>query len=1438
MPLAFSASIERASLQWQSYEVQTIAPGKELPNTRLRIELSNDFAQCFNETTLQCGILIDAPSIGIARSQLNVRQSCTKANTTIHCFLPPFTFRTTNDSIPISYVTQISGAVSQPQETGISLILDTTSPTLGKIQTGFCDGDQCFVAGNTPTPISVTFEDTLTSFQYRLVFLGKKASASIAQITECAGNTCIGNITIPCTDGEEFQMEMKSAGGITSREDAQNPILPATQPQTFTCKTKGPEILNITRVANGIAGQAVSGGTITFTARIRSPISQVTGILTAPNITGNASANTTIPPITATCRPASDSTDNHLHDCTWQVQQLNAGTYDVELRVDDALGLYDSAKERVTVLRLASAPSNGSLNLFSHKIIAVSPEAINRMALDLARNNYLPYPLYVTYELQKTKGNTRLFRQEIASCAYKLPNETNYTGAYNLFSFGGSRSESHILYPTSDGSGRNRLNLQIRAAPEVLAKSDTFNVRCTLALSVAEGDTLYSEPENETLTFDIRLRESPLGTPGQAFVDKIKYEEERLAGSDQEFLLKLREIRATMDGICTTIESINGAITLGTGVTNIIKVARDAAATNPFTAAAVPGLQAGLEGADKVTGTIDDAKAGTWYTAGTWIRNICYQVNCRGNVEYGMQKALQEQMPDILNNVCPGEGANKPAKSETNIDIGGTPASDVCRSLTVPNVEDSFVMSALSLCAGGMIYNAGKWQDINCGYLQCLKEQSLSGSSTAVCEVARGHKMCTQFVGEVFELPFVNIATNLAENVNGIIENLPQYVTRWLANRACKKIPLTPPNGDWKQMGCRWLGVALDALDYADATKRGFDKPMSDNAICLEALCNKEDGDCQLSYNRVEQLSEYTRYLQVNNWFVDQNRKSGGNAQKNNAGKNLFKNHDKDVREAYYASTACNAGSCVSPSEEQLNSFYFDQQSNVWRSESGVAGITVVKIGPESTQAMTDLKVGQEGGVGFEVLDKDNFFRARAYEAKHNALPNTVDGLTVPPAIANKPEYQIKAEQNELINERKEIDDQVQSLQQERDALLKKTDRSQREQNRLVVTGQELAQLTEKRAKSDNALKAQGITATTKPDGSTAWVANSHSTSFNSITPENHNALVEEYPELKDLMELNFVGSSSSSGGTYQCNQECQDKKITACKDNVCTYGNYQITTNAEGTPIAVRGPTDITTDVNAGATVAEPKPMSKFGILLVNTGIQILRDKGYLNFLSISYYGDWGIDLVEQSNTYLTKEGWANNICNDFRFDINDNEDGAVYILSESNNPQPIGTFAAEIRELSNDTKGKQKEYAYLLTALIDNPARTPPSGVSEQSWAERNTYRMDLKFLAPQGCTGCPQELDLINGTFELAYGGTFGSQSGPKKAIIYSNFKYTKVCITFDKEFPDINGKKTYCRDIKENVYERGSPSSLATQQDSTQPSTTPTSDGDGSLAGEIA
>jgi hypothetical protein len=178
--------------------------------------------------------------------------------------------------------------------------------------------------------------------------------------------------------------------------------------------------------------------------------------------------------------------------------------------------------------------------------------------------------------------------------------------------------------------------------------------------------------------------------------------------------------------------------------------------------------------------------------------------------------------------------------------------------------------------------------------------------------------------------------------------------------------------------------------------------------------------------------------------------------------------------------------------------------------------------------------------------------------------------------------------------------------------------------------------------------------------------------------------------------------------------------------------------------------------------------------------------------------------DLLHYTGNYLNYEQFSQNLCNDLVYDIKDNDEGAIFQPGGLSVPIVVGTFGSEVLPVQNASKG----YLYITATLVVNPTRQDQLGMKKGDY----DYKLRVVLKDLQECDSeCEPSVDLTNGAwFNLSAGNTFGNGNMPKTRIDHLQGRYGKLCVEFDKPFPDpkaATSKKSYCRTINVNTFERG-------------------------------
>jgi len=790
-------------------------------------------------------------------------QDCTWNESENVCTLTRVPFHPASERMNISYDFQVGGQ-RIPGRITKSFILDTSRPVVTNIDAGVCDEHQCIIGSGLPANVTITLQDSTASFDKHLLFY--RLGPTVFNIENCTDLTCKGRATVVCSDEQRLDLLVVEANGIPSQDDAGNPVEPS-ELRRVVCDAKAPRILNVTTNGTALLGLIADDGELRITALIDEAVSHVTMTAWTKEVQANVSENTTM---SAQCK----KTTNTEQRCTLAVPHLKAGRQlDVPLLFVDEVG--NSVKARLTIphiLHMANASTRP--DFFSARATTTTPSVINRVALQLALDNAIDYPHFINYEFTRHDAGAKILHQEMKpeSCAEVLeprspgdafqPNpEENWTSAQALY------LQTRVFDPLADWNTQNRVDASFLKLDTSELQRDMILVRCNLSLVVEKDGVYYPTPEEETLYWPLKLRESKLGAPGEAFITKINEQRDYLEGGTMGLIGQANKLFSTFSQLCQlqdilsiinmyglSVEGIGHLMMTGIGQSLIMQgKGMSGAMLQTSFALWAPhffqrsGAEKAMQNADKkIQGGL--AQANT--KAGVSLRNFCDWVHCNTGQRINEEKSESNKWA-VDNGLVTAGGKPKggemtdssfikPADSQNS--VYGATLNRMTSNLNTPDVQNSLIMSLATKCWSGVVNNLNKWRLIECGYLACLKEQAAGGHGLAVCERTRGVAMCRQIMGEVFELPYVRVVKNLLSNINTVVQNPLLILRDKLQNEVC--INAVYDDISLKGFGCRVmdaLGYVKD-FDYITETNGLFSYPYQAD-LCTKALCEGDECD-------------------------------------------------------------------------------------------------------------------------------------------------------------------------------------------------------------------------------------------------------------------------------------------------------------------------------------------------------------------------------------------------------------------------------------------------------------------------------------------------------------------------------------------------------------------------------------------------------------------
>lgn len=265
---------------------------------------------------------------------------------------------------------------------------------------------------------------------------------------------------------------------------------------------------------------------------------------------------------------------------------------------------------------------------------------------------------------------------------------------------------------------------------------------CTFVTISRTSQGIISQPEYDNLTFTIPFYNSPLGT----IEDSLQKKMNEVKDSPLVQGKWIGEIKKWVDiakGVCSVYSMIQG---IGSVLSFIAQI------TGWMQKTVI------LAYISYITRLI----ATYFNIVTTFLGNImgpfCSVIGCTGAFAYqdAVNKFFENYQRGFL-----GFGNIFSSASGSSTTNAGSSASAATgkenpwTSFLVPRKYDpqgSLIISTVSLCLPGMLYNLQKARAIDCNYITCLKTQVPAGVPPYFCTSQRASQWCKYVVGEIFQL--------------------------------------------------------------------------------------------------------------------------------------------------------------------------------------------------------------------------------------------------------------------------------------------------------------------------------------------------------------------------------------------------------------------------------------------------------------------------------------------------------------------------------------------------------------------------------------------------------------------------------------------------------------------------------------------------------------
>lgn len=354
---------------------------------------------------------------------------------------------------------------------------------------------------------------------------------------------------------------------------------------------------------------------------------------------------------------------------------------------------------------------------------------------------------------------------------------------------------------------------------------DSFPVTCNISIISRVGNRVLPR-EIETVKITVPLYNNPLGELSASVKKEIK----DVRGNwlvKADWLGKLQSLVDILKFVCGIWKDLIAASNIMSGVVTAMGTCKSVAEKSiPWVAAICDGVKTGADAAREI---LDDVVRKGWTSFG---KKFCSYLSCGLAYSDTWGKGWYSDSQKLI-----AEG----------IEI--SKGTDLAANVQVVDPEHSLILSAYSLCLPGVIYNLQKARQIDCAYINCLKNTKY-GFPVDLCQAQRAHAQCKYVWGELFNLmPFATAASRLLQGIKKLLVN-PEKLVDVGASIACRVFCTSPESTS--NIGCvacavvKWASTVQDLLCDFGVPKSscanaftGAKKLSVKDTYCQEAL--KED---------------------------------------------------------------------------------------------------------------------------------------------------------------------------------------------------------------------------------------------------------------------------------------------------------------------------------------------------------------------------------------------------------------------------------------------------------------------------------------------------------------------------------------------------------------------------------------------------------------------
>lgn len=405
--------------------------------------------------------------------------------------------------------------------------------------------------------------------------------------------------------------------------------------------------------------------------------------------------------------------NNSKWSCAWQTSAVASGYLSAYLKFNFSDPFGNSLLYSYPIVVLAVG-NETSPNYWEVGDVAAMP-----YALDLGVMDIIEQRMYFSIPLSSLNPDAGILSMELGSCS----GDTNYL------------SENPSLI-NAEQSTNPYVLLQFAATSDDITE---LSYNCSLNIMSQVGNTIAGYPEVENLSLVVNFYKSSIGEFGENLEEKIQKEKDNwIVGN--KWISTLKKFLYYAEKICGLLNTLGKLKAIQDNWETII---------HPMQAFFPIVITPILIKADTAT----DVSGHGLKKATDYLDGFCKFVSCSlyvdENGKFGIIGKIQKGGTGLVDKMGGSLIWSWTGKTPFNYDYTGREPSGYM------NPKDSIVLSILTFCVPGIIYNLEKYRQIKCQYIDCLQNEVPQGIPISACDAVQSQETCKYFVGEIFKIfPF------------------------------------------------------------------------------------------------------------------------------------------------------------------------------------------------------------------------------------------------------------------------------------------------------------------------------------------------------------------------------------------------------------------------------------------------------------------------------------------------------------------------------------------------------------------------------------------------------------------------------------------------------------------------------------------------------------